>query len=225
MSLWLNSSKVRITEQIFTVLFRVPLSQFVLIRIIKISRTIPSFLRYLAFQQRTSCLLSLPKVVCLPSFAYGLWLGSPGSRPQSWLWLPEPSWTHLLGCWVTESWRGMFPTEHHTRAARLAAKLAVDLAAPEGRRWEMWEVGSLLDADGHPMMTSPAKPVTHPQSSPLPARSCSFGIPEGNTRLLYLSKRHDCELFLKVWRFLTFRWRQQPLQSQEMGLRLKLLLF
>lgn len=62
----------------------------------------------------------------------------------------------------------MFPTEHHTRAARLAAKLAVDLAAPEGRRWEMWEVGSLHNADGHPMMTSPAKPVTHPQSSPLP---------------------------------------------------------
>lgn len=92
----------------------------------------------------------------------------------------------------------MFHTEHHTRAARLPAKLAVDLAAPKGRRWEMWEVGSLLNAAGHPMMTSPAKPVTHPRSSPLPARSCSFGIPEGNTSLLYLSKRDDCELFLKV---------------------------
>lgn len=60
----------------------------------------------------------------------------------------------------------MFPTELHTRAARLPAKLAVDLATPEGGRWEVWEVGSLLHADGHPMMTSPAKPVTHPNPPP-----------------------------------------------------------
>lgn len=84
--------------------------------------------------------------------------------------------------------------------------------------------GSLLDADGHPMMTSPAKPVTHSCFCPLPARSCSFGIPEGNTSLLYLAKTHTRELFLKAWRFLTFKCRQQPLQSQEMGLGLNLLL-
>lgn len=51
----------------------------------------------------------------------------------------------------------MSPTEHRTKAARLAAQQAGDPAAPGG---EVWEAGA-APADGHPTMTSPAKSVTH----------------------------------------------------------------